>query len=85
MVDRFGLLTKREVELLSFLMEASPRPCSSEELLRQVWGYHPGTGSKGLVRMHVCNIRKKLGADSILARRGWGYYVEALTTAKAVL
>lgn len=70
-------LTKRECELLVFLIEASPKPHTSRELLRQVWGYVSYVGDTALVRTHVCQIRKKLGAASILYRKGWGYYVPA--------
>jgi len=73
--DVTARLTRRQARLLSFLIEASPRPYTPEELLRQVWGYAPHTGLKSLVRSHVYNVRKKLGADSILSRPGWGYYV----------
>lgn len=67
-------LTKVEGRLLSCLIKASPVPCNSDELLKKVWGYAPYTGSKTLVRTHVYHIRKKLGADCILTKVGWGYY-----------
>lgn len=69
-------LTRMESALLSFLIDASPKLCSCEELLQQVWDYTPYTGSPSLVRTHMYQIRKKLGAESILTKVGWGYYVE---------
>lgn len=69
-------LTRREAQLLAFLLRANSTPCNSEELLQKVWGYVPHTGSPGLMRVHIHNIRKKLGYNSILTKFGWGYYVE---------
>ena len=68
-------LTGQETTLLSFLIRASPAPHTSRQLLRLVWGYPPYIGNGVVARTHVCNIRKKLGADCIRHRRGWGYYV----------
>jgi len=33
---------------------------SADQLLQQVWGYPPGTGTPDLVRVHIKNIRDKI-------------------------
>lgn len=56
-------LTPMETSLLAHLMSEPGCVFSSEGLLRQVWGYPPGSGSKALVRAHVRNIRAKIEPD----------------------
>ena len=56
-------LTPVETLLLAHLMSQPGCVFSSEGLLRQVWGYPPGSGSKALVRAHVRNIRAKIEPD----------------------
>lgn len=70
-------LTPKEAALLSFLIEGSPKPYRSVELLRKVWGYLGYTGNTAVVRTHICKIRKKLGAECIRYKKGWGYSVPA--------
>jgi len=54
------LLTPAEFELLYCLMAGAGRIFSAKELLRQVWGYPPGTGEPELVRAHIKNLRSKI-------------------------
>jgi len=61
--DRTALLTPVEFELLHFLMSHAGKVFSSEELLREVWRYPPGTGSPESVRMHIKNLRAKIEQD----------------------
>ncbi|MBC7236596.1 MAG: response regulator transcription factor [Chloroflexi bacterium] len=56
-------VTPVEFELLYYLASRAGQTHSTEELLQQVWGYPPGTGSPSLVRMHVLNLRRKIEAD----------------------
>ena len=70
-------LTRKEAALLSFLIGGSPKPYRSVELLRKVWGYLDYTGNTAVVRTHICKIRKKLGAECIRYKKGWGYSVPA--------
>ena len=61
--ERSAQLTPMETALLAHLMSQPGCVFSSEGLLRQVWGYPPGSGSKALVRAHVRNIRAKIELD----------------------
>jgi DNA-binding response OmpR family regulator len=56
-------LSRVEFDLLSALVQAAGSVVSSETLLASVWGYPPGTGNRGLVRMHVLNVRRKIEQD----------------------
>jgi DNA-binding response OmpR family regulator len=53
-------LTPVEFELLYYLITHAGEVLPTERLLREVWGYPPGTGNPSLVRMHVLNIRRKI-------------------------
>ena len=71
-------LTPVETSLLARLMSQPGCVFSSEGLLRQVWGYPPGSGSTAQVRAHVRNIRAKIEPDPrhpqyILTVHGMGY------------
>ncbi|MBL8055520.1 MAG: winged helix-turn-helix domain-containing protein [Anaerolineales bacterium] len=52
--------TPVEFELLRFLMRNAGQVYTAEQLLQQVWGYPPGTGSQELVRAHIKNLRAKM-------------------------
>lgn len=52
--------TPVEFDLLRFLMRNAGQVFTAEQLLQQVWGYPPGTGSQELVRAHIKNLRAKL-------------------------
>jgi DNA-binding response OmpR family regulator len=54
------LLTPAEFELLYYLMSRAGQVFSAEQLLRQVWGYPPGTGRTELIRAHIKNLRSKI-------------------------
>ena len=58
--DKSVLLTPMEYELLKYLMVRAGEVIPSEELLREVWGYPPGTGDPDLVRAHIMNLRTKI-------------------------
>lgn len=53
-------LTPTEFNLLHYLMAHAGEVVSAERLLREVWDYHPGTGSPDLVRVHIKKLRDKL-------------------------
>jgi DNA-binding response OmpR family regulator len=53
-------LTPSEFNLLNHLMSNPGRIFSSEDLLRDVWNYHPGTGDPAIVRMQVMKLRNKI-------------------------
>ncbi|MGA3193316.1 MAG: response regulator transcription factor, partial [Candidatus Bathyarchaeia archaeon] len=53
-------LTPTEDRLTSYLMERPGAVVTRDELLERVWGFHPGTGSAPVVRVHVGNLRRKM-------------------------
>jgi DNA-binding response OmpR family regulator len=56
-------LTPTEFDLLHHLMTHPDEIFSSQQLLRQVWGYPPETADPGLVRWHIRNLRQKIEPD----------------------
>lgn len=70
-------LTATEYDLLAYLMRRPGRVLSREQLISEVWGYSPATGTR-TVDVHIAQLRAKLGAHSpIRTVRGVGYAVEA--------
>ncbi len=61
-VERDGLsfsLSAREVELLGYLAARAGRTVPQDELLREVWGYHPKSHTRAVTHA-VARLRKKL-------------------------
>ncbi|MDP3047581.1 MAG: winged helix-turn-helix domain-containing protein, partial [Chloroflexota bacterium] len=58
-------LTPAEFDILYHLMTHPGEIFSSQQLLRQVWGYTPETADPGLVRWHIKNLRAKIEPDPI--------------------
>ena len=74
-VDGTGVrLTRREFELLKFLVENRNRVLSRERLLERVWGYNQFIETRS-VDVHVGRLRAKLGAagEQIETVIGLGY------------
>ena len=65
-------LTRREFDLLHYLMEHPDRVLTREQLLRQVWGYDYA-GETNAVDVYVSFLRGKLGNSAIETVRGVGY------------
>jgi DNA-binding response OmpR family regulator len=67
-------LTRREFDLLAFLLQHPGRVVSREELLRKVWGYGY-LGETRTVDVHIRRLRMKLGESgrSIETVMGAGY------------
>ena len=59
-------LTPAEFDILYHLMTHPDEIFSSQQLLRQVWGYTPETADPGLVRWHIKNLRAKIEPDPAL-------------------
>jgi DNA-binding response OmpR family regulator len=69
-------LTATEFDLLAYLMRRPGQVHSRAQLISQVWGYSPDTGSR-TVDVHVAQLRAKLGhASPIRTVRGIGYSVD---------
>lgn len=68
-------LTKKEYGILEYLSLNRKRIVSSEELIEHVWGsdVDPFISS---IKVHLNSLRKKIGEEVILNKRGIGYYVE---------
>jgi two-component system phosphate regulon response regulator PhoB len=71
-------LTLLEYRLLTFLMEANGRVRTRDELLKKVWDYPIGSGTR-TIETHVKRLRAKLGAagDLIETVRSVGYRLRA--------
>jgi len=67
-------LTAREYALVEFLTQRRGQVASRTELYEHLFDENDDTLSN-LLDVHVSNIRKKLGADFIVTRRGLGYSV----------
>jgi two-component system alkaline phosphatase synthesis response regulator PhoP len=52
-------LSRREFELLRYLVDHRGQVLSRERLLEAVWGYDQGTSTR-TIDMHVAKLRKKL-------------------------
>jgi DNA-binding response OmpR family regulator len=69
-------LTATEFDLLAQLMRRPGQVFSRAQLISQVWGYSPDTGSR-TVDVHVAQLRSKLGdASPIRTVRSVGYAVD---------
>ena len=72
-------LTRREFELLEFLMRNDRLVVSRERLLDEVWGYDP-TAATNTIDVFVSNLRRKLeaaGESRLLhTKRGAGYVIK---------
>lgn len=82
---KIALLTPVEFELLRFLMAHAGEVISNDRLLQEVWGYPPGVGSPGLVRMYIRKLRLKIEPSPsspiyIKTVRGRGYILSPKPT-----
>jgi two-component system, OmpR family, response regulator len=68
-------LTAREFAILEYLVLHSGRVISRTELFEHLFDENDDTLSN-LLDVHIFSIRKKLGAEFIVTRRGQGYCVE---------
>lgn len=73
------LFTRREVEILQYLIQHHERPVSREELLVEVWGYaRDSRFETRTVDIHMAKLRRKIESDPktpavLLTVRGEGY------------
>lgn len=65
-----------EYRLVSYLLHHRGRSISQQELTEHVYGEDIERDSNS-IEVLVARVRKKLGADFIKTRRGFGYYIEA--------
>lgn len=69
-------LTRREFDLLQFLLEHPNRVLTREQLLNQVWGYDYA-GETNAVDVYVSFLRNKLGTAVVETVRGVGYILRS--------
>ena len=69
-------LTGREYALLEYLAHRRGAVVTRAELYEHLFDESEDTLSN-LLEVHVCNLRRKLGADLIRTRRGMGYEIPA--------
>lgn len=68
-------LTKREFELLDYLIQQEGEISSREDLLAYFWGVSEGTETR-TIDVLISKIRKKLNNKYIKTKRGFGYYFD---------
>jgi two-component system OmpR family response regulator len=69
-------LTAREYAILEYLALHRGKVITRTVLFDHIFDEHADPNSN-LLDVHVSSIRKKVGRDVILTRRGHGFYVEA--------
>ena len=75
-------LTRREVDILNYLINFHQRPVSRQELLKEVWGYANSNMDTRTVDIHMAKLRKKIETTPqepkrIVTVRGEGYKIIA--------
>ena len=69
--ERF-LISRKESEILAYLLINSKKTISIEEFINNIWSYEDSVESS-TIRTYIKNLRKILGEDKILNIRGVGY------------
>ena len=81
--SRAETLSKKELELISLLIQNKGIYFSTETLMDRIWGFD-SEAETGTVWVHISNLRKKLytleANVAIQCRRGIGYTLEVLNT-----
>ncbi|QIL50754.1 response regulator transcription factor [Weissella coleopterorum] len=72
--DKIIALTKRECDLLVYLMTNKDRTCSRNDLLDAVWGVD-FTGQPNIVDVYIRNLRHKIPRNLIHTIRNQGYMI----------
>ena len=71
--------TRREIDILQYLLNHTERPVPRDELLEQVWGYRQAsTIETRTVDIHIAKLRRKIEKNSkhpqyLVTLRGEGY------------
>ena len=71
-------LSSREFALLRALMEKPGAVLSRAQLEERLYGWGEEIESNS-IEVHIHNLRRKLGSDTIRNMRGVGYYVQGNT------
>jgi len=68
-------LSRREFVLMQMLMENAGRVLAREQITQSLYGWGDDIDSNAL-EVHIHNLRKKFGNDTIITIRGIGYMLE---------
>ena len=71
-------LSPKEFAILEYLLRNRGIPKSRGQILEHVWG-NEGDHLElysDTVEVHIAYLRKKLGKDCIITKRGYGYYIQ---------
>ena len=71
-----NLLSEREIGLLRYLLDASGRVVTRDEILRHVWGLDPSRTETRTLDMHIMHLRTKLrdrDQELLVTVRGKGW------------
>lgn len=69
------LLTQLEYRLLAYLMQHAGRPASQSEIMEHIYDHAEDHDSNALEAL-VARLRRKIGADVVVTKRGFGYMIE---------
>lgn len=69
------LLTQLEYRLLAYLMQHAGRPVPQGEIMDHIYD-HADDKDSNVLEALVARLRRKIGADVIVTKRGFGYLVE---------
>ena len=70
--DKVVKLSKKESNILKYLIDNNTKPISTNELGINIWGYSDAP-SNATIRTYIKNIRKYIGASCIENIKGIGY------------
>ncbi len=70
--DKVVKLSKKESNILKYLIDNNTKPISTNELGINIWGYSDAP-SNATIRTYIKNIRKHIGASCIENIKGIGY------------
>lgn len=70
-------LTKKEFDLLSYLVKNQEKVLSRDEILNEIWGFEYDNDTR-IVDVHIFKLRSKLSSSNIVIKsiRGVGYHIE---------
>lgn len=73
------VLTKKEFELLSFLVKNQEKVLSRDEILNEIWGFEYDNDTR-IVDVHIFKLRTKLSRSNVNIKsiRGVGYHIEVI-------
>ena len=66
-------LTRREYQILKFLLKNKGVTLSRQDILNSVWGNPIEEIDERVIDLHIKNIRAKLKIESLMTIRGYGY------------